>query len=732
MRGAVPLVGRPMRLIEVLLRAGLRCAWPRGGSEGERMTNILNGPRLAALVAVTLGAPAGTAAAQAQVPAEAAPALPAAAEGARSYAPADFARFSPKTALDMLRQVPGFTIQEGDDERRGLGQAATNVLINGSRFSGKSNDVVTEVGRIAAANVVRIDIVDGATLDVPGLSGQVANIVTAASGVSGSFAWRPQYRPKFDKLRLTNGEASVSGAALGFDYTLSMANESYIGAEEGPELVFTPDGTVTDRRAETLTYEGEVPRLGASLRREAGGTLLNLNAAVALDYQDLREVSLRSFPGLVDRDRRLEERRRKWEYELGGDYEFGLGGGRLKLIGLRRFEHTPFRQRLTIDFADERASAGDLFTQTADEAETIARAEYRWQAGAADWQVSAEGALNILDIANSLARLDAAGQWVPVPLPGSAARVDEKRGEVMLSYGRPLSPVLSLQASLGGEYSQLSQSGENGLARTFLRPKGLISVAWKASPRLDVSAKLERVVGQLNFFDFVASSNVSAGTVNAGNPNLVPPQSWDAEVEATRNLGRWGTATARVYGRLISDIVDVIPVGDDGQSPGNLDSATLYGVQMTGTFNFDPLGWRGAKLDLDLQFQRSSLEDPVTGRNRGINDTMTRRIVANLRHDVPGTPWAWGAGYDEYRQSAGYRLDQRLQFLNAPGILSAFIEHKDVLGLTVRGTVENLIGQNVQLTRDFHDGRRTGPILFTEDRNRDIGPILTLAISGKI
>ena len=686
------------------------------------------------LAAVSLAAVASAAAAQA--PPQSAPpptaSLPATVEGARTFTPADFARFSPRTALDMLRQVPGFTIQEDDDERRGLGQASTNVLINGRRFSGKSNDVVTEVGRISAANVVRIEILDGATLDVPGLSGQVANIVTAASGVTGSFAWRPQYRPKFDKLRLTNGEASVTGTAGGIDYTLSLSNGSYIGVEKGPELVFTPDGTILDRRDEILEFEGEQPRLGLSLKSEPGAAVVNVNAAIALDHQDLGEISLRSGPDQPDRDRRLEERRRKWEYELGGDVEVPLAGGRLKLIGLRRFEHTPFRQQLTIDFSDETPRAGDLFTQTADETETIARGEYRWNLGAADWQVSAEGAVNSLDITNSLARIDDTGEFVPVPLPNSTGRVDETRAEVMTTYGRPLSSTLSLQAALGGEVSQISQSGPKGITRSFFRPKGFVALAWKPSPRLDVSARLERVVGQLNFFDFVASSNVSAGTTNAGNPNLVPPQSWDAEIEATRSLGAWGTATARVYGRLITDIVDVIPIGDDGQAPGNLDSAKLYGIQWTSTFNFDPIGWRGAKRDLDLQLQKSELDDPVTGRRRAINDTMMRRILANFRHDVPGTDWAWGLSYDYFRQSAGYRLDQRLQFLNSPGILGAYVEHKDVFGLTVRGTIENLADQNVQLTRDFYDGRRTGALLFTEDRNRDLGPILTLAISGKI
>ena len=267
--------------------------------------------------------------------------------------------------------------------------------------------------------------------------------------------------------------------------------------------------------------------------------------------------------------------------------------------------------------------------------------------------------------------------------------------------------------------------------RTFVRPKGLMSLAWKPSPRLDLSAKIERAVGQLNFYDFVASANVSAGTTNSGNPNLVPPQSWDAEIGATRNLGPWGTVTARLYGRLITDIVDFVPVGT-GQSPGNLDKATLYGLQWTSTFNLDPLGWEGAKLDLDLQFQKHRLEDPVTGVRRSINETMQRRLVANFRHDIDGTPWAWGAGFENFLQSSGYRLDQAFRFVNTPGNLGLFVEHKNVLGLTVRGSVDNLLDTNVRFDRSFYDRRRTNPILFTESRDRFFGPLITLSVSGKI
>jgi hypothetical protein len=658
-------------------------------------------------------------------------------QGARSYTPANFARFNPRNALDMLSQVPGFSIESSDTDRRGLGQATGNVLINGERFSGKSSDIFTELRQISASNVTRIEIVDAATLNISGLTGQVANVVTASRGLSGNYVWRPQIRARRTEARLLNGEVSINGSLGGTQYSLSLRNDSFRNGNAGPEIVTTPAGDVLDVRDEQLYVYGEQPRISGTIRRNFGdGSILNANAGFQLYRLDLDEISLRSGPGQPDRDRRLHEQEREYNYDFGGDYEFALGGGRLKLIGLRKFEHSPYSQTLVQAFSDATPTQGQRFTQVADETETIARGEYRWRGGGADWQVSLEGALNRLDVVNGLFDRTPAGDFVAVPFPDSAAVVEERRAEAMLTYGRPLAPNLTLQASLGGEYSELGQTGAGGLTRTFYRPKGFVNLAWRPRAGLDISARVERVVGQLNFFDFVASGNVSAGTQNAGNANLVPPQSWNAQIQATRNLGPWGTATARVYGRLITDIVDVIPIGATGQSPGNLDgTATVYGLQWTSTFNFDPIGWRGAKLDMNLQFQKTSLTDPLTGLRRGINENMTRQIDINLRHDIPGSQLAYGASVFQYRQSSGFRLDQRFHFLDTPGGLGVFVEHKDVFGLTVRAGVDNLLGTNESFSRTFFDGRRNATnsnVLFTENRDRFYGAIFTFTISGTI
>src|SRR5262249_9716103 len=160
----------------------------------------------------------------------------------------------------------------------------------------------------------------------------------------------------------------------------------------------------------------------------------------------------------------------------------------------------------------------------------------------------AEAAFNSLDSNTRLFSLTPSGDNVETPFPGGDATVEETRYEVIGAYSRPLSPTLSLQLSGGAEYSELAQVGAGGTTRTFVRPKGAISLVWQADSNTTVNARVQRTVGQLDFYDFLASRDLTDDTSFAPNPNLVPPQSWEAELELSRNWGAWGTSTVRVYG----------------------------------------------------------------------------------------------------------------------------------------------------------------------------------------
>ena len=99
-------------------------------------------------------------------------------EDTRIFTIADFEQFAPRTALDMVSQIPGFSaFLAAIPSQRGFGQAQENVLINGQRISSKSTSASDALARIPAENVeTHRDSSEGANLDIPGLSGQVANV----------------------------------------------------------------------------------------------------------------------------------------------------------------------------------------------------------------------------------------------------------------------------------------------------------------------------------------------------------------------------------------------------------------------------------------------------------------------------------------------------------------------------------------------------------------------------
>ena len=658
---------------------------------------------------------------------------PATVEGARTYLPADFARFAPKNALDMLRQVPGFVIREATQER-GLGQATGNVLINGQRISGKSNDVLTELSRIPSDSVTRIEILDGATLDIPGLSGQVANVVAkSGDNFSGQYSWEPNFRQRFTDPVFTRGSVSVSGKEGPFEYTVGLQNQANHSGAGGRTIIYNPDFTVREFRNDVWTGEVENPRISGRVTYDGPGSQVgNLNASYERVYYDFVERGLRfGDPTQPDRVRLVENSQESYSYELGGDYELPLGPGSLKLIGLNRFEHVPFFQDVVTSFADLSPDSGSRFARTGDEKEQIARAEYKWKGWGSDWQISAEAAFNSLDNVSELLLLQPDGTYEELEFPGSTARVEEDRYEVMGSWGRTFSPRLSVQLAAGGEYSTIRQVGPDGQTRSFWRPKGQFSAAWKPNPKTDVNFRLQRRVGQLNFYDFLATVNLTDDRENAGNFDLVPPQTWHAEVEAIRNLGAYGSTTLRVYGQLIDDIVDIIPIGEDGESPGNIASAKAWGIEWKTTFQFDPMGWRGAKLDARVQFQGTELRDPLTGEKRPISNYLMELAEVSLRHDIPDTDWAWGAGGSYSLAAQSYRLTEVGRQWEGPFWGYVYAEHKDVFGLTVRATVNNIFAATSMLDRTVYVGRRTGPIDFIEQRDRLIGPIFSFSVRGK-
>ena len=647
------------------------------------------------------------------------------------YSPAYFAAFAPRNALDMLEQVPGFSI-EGPDNARGLGQASGNVLINGERPSSKSDNTQQQLSRISASDVVRIEIADGATLEIPGLSGQVANIVVESSGFGGQFSWRPQYNMAIKRQNFTQGDISISGSTGPADFTVALSNFSRRSGSDGPSQITAGDGSpIEDRWLHTRAH-GENPKLSGSVRFDGpGSSVANVSASHSWPFERWRRDETRTAPGQPDGLRKLLRSNDGRNYEISGDIEFALGPGRLKLIALDSFDTSDFATQSVLSFEDDSDPEGSRYERHSESGERIGRAEYRWPMLGGDWQFSAEAAFNRLDNVAGLFSYTPAGEFAQIPFPAGTGGVTEDRFETILSYGRPLTGKLTLQIAAGAEYSKLRQTGSKAEEREFRRPKGSFSLSWSPDDGLDISFKVNRRVGQLQFGDFLAQVFVDKDNSNAGNNQLVPEQSWEFELDVAKGLGRWGTVSLDLYDSRIEDVVTIIPLPGGLESLGNVASARRYGLSLDSTIQFEPLGLSGARLDLQLALEDSEIADPLTGEIRQIDRTTGLNFDAELRHDIPQSNWAWGVHgrYTDYGRY--YRIEETGREFNIQNFGAAYVENKDVLGLTIRATFANLFDATSHTARTIHDGPRDiSPILYREYSNRKLGRFWTLEFKG--
>jgi hypothetical protein len=155
------------------------------------------------------------------------------------------------------------------------------------------------------------------------------------------------------------------------------------------------------------------------------------------------------------------------------------------------------------------------------------------------------------------------------------------------------------------------------------------------------------------------------------------------------------------------------------------------GLNLISTIKLDPIGFNGAKIDADIRIEDSSLIDPLTGQSRSFSNHYDRNAEVTLRHDIPNSDWAWGVGFNYNHVLPYYRLFEIGRDYEGPVYTYAFLENKDVFGMTVRAQFFNVTNGRRILDRTVYTGpRNTSPVAFHEDRDQAVGPIFDISVRG--
>jgi len=641
------------------------------------------------------------------------------------YEAAYFSQFAPRTALDMLRRLPSFTLRMVDPERRGFAGAVGNVLIDGEQPSAKSQTLEDILQRIPSSQVVRIEVWRGPqTAGTASGESVLANIVrtpSAGAGVwSAGFEYANRHQPA------PNGYMSWAGRVGRTEYSIGARGYALKRNLPAKRRTTNPDGALIELRNERSPREFDEAALDGEVTRDLfGGTLRATGQIYRSNYEQANTLETLGTEGNWLGDEIAPYSEGKRTNELGFSFRLPAGAEITVVHTGEEFTSSADNLKRTAETAEQSS-----FNQVLDSEETIVRATIeRTLTPTQRLQFGGEAALNTLDADLDFLVFDH-GAWFPIEIPNGRMEVEERRAESFVMHawhaGR-----WATEARLAAEYSQLDFSGDaqQSVDLTYVKPS--LQVSRTFGREHQVRMRVGREVGQLDFKDFASAVSLTDDLIDGGNPDLRPQTSWRAELAFDLRFGAQSAFAAKFYHDWINDAVDIVPLdGGTIAAPGNIGRGSLDGVQLSFAVplnRFIP----GGSLKADSTFQQATVTDPLTRRERPMSDFEQRNLVkAEFRQDVGAHGFAWGVKYAYESSVTDYRMDEADRHRDSPS-LDVYFERNLFAGTKLTLSAVSVQGSPELRTRKFYEPNRAGRLESIEAIRAYPGHWFMATLDGK-
>jgi len=351
-----------------------------------------------------------------------------------------------------------------------------------------------------------------------------------------------------------------------------------------------------------------------------------------------------------------------------------------------------------------------------------------------------EGAKNVIEGA-LVQTVDTGSGPVEVPVPGANTRVEENRGDVLVSDTWFMDKY-ELNYGIGAETSTISQTGDTVLKRSFFFLKPQIALTHSSTRQRQTRFRLAREVSQLDFRDFVSATVFQDDDIALGNPNLKPESTWVAELSEERRFGELSVVKVTGFHHWISDVEDLLPLTPDFEVPGNIGDGRRWGIVVESTIPLESLGLTAARLDVELRLQDSTVTDPVTGKVRVLSgvgsaskplsfyDENHYAFGINFRQDLEAARFAWGWDVRRRAERQLFKVNE-LDARDDGTEFNVFLETTRWLGVKIRVSGDNLLDFEQLRNRTIYIAERElTPLDRRELQNRTDGVRLVLTVSG--
>ena len=632
------------------------------------------------------------------------PAAPAESTGITVFPSAFYADGEPVSAMDVINRTPGFIFERGNNNMRGLESAAGNVLIDGRWPTIKANTLQEVLTSIPFAVIDRVEVIRADAADFDTMGRQVVVNVVRKEGGKSTLVTEAALKKYPDNDRDLGGTARVeyarSSGRFNFDASFVYKNEQFQwGTGEGPYTLAAedPESSLNGRfdnddwnKSVHATATGNY----AWDRFDLGLNLTAKKSTLILDrLGNYATAAGEPYDQVVDIERGNDV------FEVGSDISINLAENRrLNAKMLHRLESLG---------SDSYLQLGALETLADDDfdwSETAARAIYRWDLSTPlSLEFGAEAAFNELD---SFVEVSVGNS--PLELPNDNISVAEDRYQAFAKAIVRVRPNLSFEAGLEFERSSLEQSGDANLNKQFDYLKPRLTATWSINGVTDVRLRVEKIVGQLDFYTFAASPSLETGIFSAGNAGLEPEEATEYELQFERRFWGQGSAILTYTRYRLENALDYVPVGSGFDARGNAGRASRGKWILVTNFPLDPLGWTGATWRSRTVHFDSRITDPFTGETRRRTGRDSFVGFIGLTWELP--QWNSVVGLDGFigYQERSYRISEERLEREAPLPMNLWLDRTFGEDLSVRFEIMNVTPARRTRTREIYGAGRAG------------------------
>ncbi len=657
-------------------------------------------------------------------------------EMASRYGADFFAGKSPKTALDMVDLLPGFSFQDNDTSVRGFAAAAGNVLIDGEHPSDKQFSLRGLLNRIPADQVDYVEVIRGGRpgLDMMGQS-VVANVVRK-KGVEDSLVLSLSEAQSFDGRNLPTATLETTRHfSGGRTFTGAVSVARYIELAEGDGTLIRRDGAGSALKQLAVSSKADgVNGFGfGSFATPFWNGQLSVNGSLARTDYTFRETDLPHVGPATHLDQYLGgPLGGQLQGEAGANFNRAFGEKwKSESIALVDWRGQSYQSRLTDSTSDQ------FFQEHEHGGEALARSNLRF-AATRDLTVefSLEGTYNRLHATNGFSY-----NSFPILLPNARATVAEAREQGAAQLIWQALSSLRVELSLNIEHSLIGSNADVRRHKSLTYPKPRLALTYTPNADDQIRVRVEREVGQLDFNNFVASSSLDTGGLRAGNTDIVPQQSWVFEAAYERHFWFGGDVSFTFRHSMIADAIDRVPIssptGGVFDAPGNIGSATQDALLVNLTVPLDRLGIANGQLKASGTFQWSRVTDPTTDTSRALTDLNPADYTVSFRQDLPAWNASWGASLatpcatsatTKGCGKAEYRFNE-IDLYNAQPALNLFVEYRPAPSLSLRLEGDNILSERFGRTVQIFGGpRNTNSLSYADDRKLTSAPFILISM----